>query len=182
MHAEALVSAGPAQIVVPLQAKNVLSTGVVVLHAPAVVSAQPIQLIVPLDGMFHGQFAAADNAAADVATAIALTGSGRIRRIGKFALSGTENTPGAAQVTLVLKGSEGTMTVKLTAFAGAPGAAVLPVRYSYSIVSGTGMYTNAIDHGTATLTELVSKAGATSAGEHGHFRLVFTSSFPEPTG
>lgn len=150
------------------ESRNLLSAGVGGMHVPAIVSAQPIQLIVPLDGRFHGHFSEADDT-------VTLKGSGTIRRIGTFTLAGKINTLGVAQGDVVLKGSQGTITVRLTAVAGATGPLGLPVHYSYKIVSGTGMYTNAVDHGTATLTET---AAATS--DSGHFKLVFKSAFPEP--
>lgn len=155
------------------------------MQAAALVSAQPIQLIVPLDSAFRGRFVDHDESIGEIT--FTFSGSGRIRRIGDFGLSGaisliTLLPAGPAQGTLVLNGAAGTITVKLTAVAGGTAATrLLPVHYSYQITGGTGNYTNAVDHGTATLTAVFSRASGHTIGvQHGHFKLVMQSSFPEP--
>jgi hypothetical protein len=167
-------------VVEQFESRNLLSAGVTGLHAPAAVSFQPIQLIVPLDGTFHGQFSETERG---LVAAFSFSGRGKVRRIGKFSTSGTIDTGGPVIVrvggTFVLQGAAGSITVRLTAVDnGTVPSAGPPTHYTYQIIDGTGMYTNAVDHGTATLT--ASATGGTAGEQHGHFKLVMTSAFREP--
>jgi hypothetical protein len=167
-------------VVEQFESRNLLSAGVTGLHAPAAVSAQPIQLIVPLDGTFRGQFTETERGLVAV---FSFSGRGNVRRIGEFSLNGTIDAGGPVIVkvggTFVLKGAAGSITVELTAAHNTtvPSAGP-PIHYTYKIIHGTGMYTNAVDHGTATLT--ASATGGAPGRQHGHFELVMTSAFPEP--
>jgi hypothetical protein len=162
------------------ESRNLLSAGISGLHAPAAVSAQPIQLIVPLDGTFRGQFSETERGLVSV---FSFSGTGRVRRIGEFSLSGTIDAGGPVIVgvggTFVLKGAAGSITVQLTAAHNTtvPSAGP-PIHYTYKIIHGTGMYTNAVDHGTATLT--AAATGGAPGRQHGDFKLVMKSAFPEP--
>jgi hypothetical protein len=168
-------------VVEQFESKALLATGLAGMHAAALVSAQPIQLVVPLNGSFQGRFTDVDKIP-DVGATFTLTGSGHVRKIGNFSSNATIHTIGFIQFgpvggTLVLAGKGGTITVKLTAVERGTGGTGLPVHYSYKIVDGTGNYTNAVDHGTATLTTEFSKVSTGSFGvHHGHFHLVLVSS------
>jgi hypothetical protein len=169
-------------IVEQCESRNLLTTGVAGMHASALVSAQPIRLIVPLNGSFQGQFVDVDKIP-DVGATFTETGSGHIRRIGHFSLTGTVHTIGFIQVgpvegKFVLAGPGGTIAIKLTAIERGTGATGLTGHYNYKIVGGTGRYTNAVDSGTATLTTVVSKVPSSAFGvQHGHFKLVLNSAF-----
>jgi len=168
-------------IVEQCESRNLLTTGVAGMHAPALVSAQPIRLILPLNGTFQGQFVSVDKIP-DVGSTFTATGTGHIRRHGAFALNGKIHTIGFIQFgpvhgTVVLKGTLGTITLELTALGRGSDALGLPTKFSYSVVGGTGQYTNVVDIGKATLTTVVSKVPSTTFGVvHGQFKLVLTSS------
>jgi len=164
------------------ESRNLLSTGFAGMHARALVSAQPIQLIFPLNGTFQGRFVDVDKIP-DVGATFTASGSGHIRKLGDFALKGKVQTVGFIQVgpvrgTVVLQGANGTITLKLSAVERGTGALGLPGKYSYRVVGGTGLYTNAVDSGTARLSTVVSKVPSSVFGvQVGHFELVLKSAF-----
>ncbi len=165
-----------------IESRNLLATGLAGMHAPALVSGQPIQLIFPLDGAFHGRFIDSDNNP-DVGSTFTASGSGRVRKLGNFLLNATLQTVGFIQVgpvqgTVVLRRANGTFTLELSAIEPENGVLGLPGVYSYTVVGGTGKYTNAVNSGTASLTTVVSKVrGLRSGVQAGRFELVLTSAF-----
>jgi hypothetical protein len=169
-------------VIEQFESKNLMSAGVTGLHGPAAVSAQPIQLIVPLNGTFDGQFTKTEKNP-DIGATYSFSGTGKVQRIGEFSVDGTIHTIGFIQFgpvqgTFVLRNAAGSITVQFTATGKGFG---LPVHYKYKITHGTGMYTNAVDHGTAALTTTYSTStGATFGVQHGQFKLVMKSAFPEP--
>jgi hypothetical protein len=164
------------------ESRNLLTTGVAGLHAPAVVSAQPIELIVPLNGSFHGRFVDVDRfpdvgsaftetGSGHIRRFGGFSVTGTIHTVGFVQV-------GPVQGTFVFAGRNGTITVKLTALEHGTGATGLPLHYSYKIIGGTGQYTNAVDSGTVTLTTAFSSAPSRIFGvKHGQFKLVLTSAF-----
>jgi hypothetical protein len=168
------------------ESRKLLTTGVTGIHTAALLSAEPNQLIVPLSGTLQGQFVDVDKIP-DVGATFTLSGSGHVRGIGSVSTKATIHTIGFIQIgpvqgTVVLKGAKGTITVNLTAVERGGGATGLPIQYKYKIIGGTGDYTNAVDHGTATLATAFSKTGGGTFGvQHGHFKLVFASAFAGPT-
>jgi len=167
-------------VVEQCESRNLLTTGIAVMHDPVLVSTQPVQLIFPLNGTFQGRFVDVDKIP-DVGATFTATGSGHIRKLGNFSVSGKVQTIGFIQFgpvhgTVVLKSANGTITLKLSALEKGSGNLGIPVRYSYTVVGGTGKYTNAVNSGTASLTTVVSKVPSTAFGvQHGQFKLVLTS-------
>ncbi len=167
-------------VVEQIESRNLLATGLAGMHAPALVSAQPIQLIFPLNGTFQGRFVDVDKIP-DAGATFTANGSGHVRKLGNFLLSGTLQTVGFIQVgpvqgTVVLRRANATFTLELSAVEQENGALGLPGVYSYTVVGGTGKYTNAVDSGTASLTTVVSRVPGLRLGvQVGRFELVLTS-------
>jgi len=163
-----------------LESRNLLSTGLRGVSASAIVAQPAAQQKIALSGTFRGRFVDSDKIP-DVGSTFSPTGSGHVSRLGDFSLSGEIQTIGFIQFgpirgTIVLKGASGTLALQLTALERGSGTLGLPRDYNYSVVRGTGRYTQVKDSGTATLTTVVSQVPSHSFGvQYGRFKLVLNS-------
>jgi hypothetical protein len=107
-------------------------------------------------------------------------GSGRVGHIGQTTSNANFHSTGFilqgnATGTLTLSGTRGTVTFALTG-PQQPGFARLPNTFQYTIISGTGAYKNAYDHGLAHLiTKPSGSEQNVNAPETGSFTLVLHS-------
>jgi len=162
------------------ESRAMLSGGLVSATAAPLVATQPIMLIVPLDGTFRGHYHqhAPD---ADQGSIFDLNGSGSVKGIGHAFITGHIRSigliaQGHAQGTLFLSGVHGTITLSLTGPLQHDGPKGLPDYFAFTIVGGTGKYSNATDTGTASLVTIPGHSTAhPNARSHGTFTLVLTS-------
>jgi hypothetical protein len=125
-----------------------------------------------------------------------LVGSGRAGALGKVTASGAVRTHHLLVTSqdggsIVLRNARGSVTVKLIGLvtgpivAGASAGSVVPVPigwrgYTYTVVSGTGAYTNFHAAGMASFTFTPVSLAAGDAIERGRFTLTFDPFEPVP--
>jgi len=162
------------------ESRALLSGGLISATAAPLVETQPIMLIVPLDGTFRGRYHQ-HNANPDVGSTFDFTGSGHVNKVGHTFVTGHIQSigliaTGQAHGTLFLAGVHGTITLSLTGPVQHNGPKGLPDYFTFTIVGGTGKYTNATDTGTASLVTIPGHSTShPNAGGHGTFTLVLTS-------
>jgi len=162
------------------ESRALLSGGLVSATAAPRLVTQPIMLIVPLDGTFRGHYHQPAGIP-DVGSTFDFTGSGHVNKVGHTFVTGHIQTigliaTGEAQGTLYLAGVHDTITLSLTGPEQHDGPQGLPDYFTFTIIGGTGKYTNATDTGTASLVTIpgYSTAHPNARGD-GTFTLVLTS-------
>jgi hypothetical protein len=164
-------------LVESFESRAMLSGGIAAAPVAAAVAADTTIRTIDLNGTFRGHYHV-NFSVPDVGMTFVTNGSGHVSGVGHAFVTGKIHTigfiaQGHAQGDLFLAGANGTINLHLTGPEQDNGPKGLPDVFSFSIVGGTGKYTNVQGHGVATLVTIPSHDQTNpQAPEHGKFTLV----------